>query len=219
MIVYTALFDGYDALPPATFSDVARHVLFTDEAPTDPRGWEVHLVKRLWSTGARENRAYKLQPHDLFPGHRTLYHDANVQLLEPPSEVFDMLKRPGDDVGMRKHPRGRNTLQEFGEVARLGLVHPALLDRQLKRYEAMGLSNLMATWPVPEANVVAQAGSPRACAFFDAWWAEVRTFPRDQLSYIYAGNESKATIGLSLVPLDTYARRTRHLKPRAKRAK
>lgn len=186
MIVYTALFGGYDSVPAAPFSGSYRHVLFTD-SEFDAPGWEVVTVApdgppRL------QNRSYKLRPHIHFPGEVTLYHDANMTLATEPEAVYKTLVGRSS-VGMVRHSRGHTLSHEFAAVKRYGLADPVILKAQADRYRRLMRA------PLGEAGLLAT--TPSAEPFMTAWWAEVNTYShRDQLALPWAAQASGITPNL-----------------------
>lgn len=211
MIVYSAVFGGYDSTPDAPFSETCPHVLFTDTPPDDPKGWEVRVVERRFESATRENRYYKLQPHVFFPGETTLYHDGNLTPKRDPQSIWELFGR--GDLAMPRHPppHRRTAAEEFAAVRELGLVADTVLDRQLARYAAAGVD---LTMPIPWAAI--RIATPKAASFMAAWWSEVEQFAvRDQLSYAYARHlNPNLRVNLSTVERKRFAQRRPHLQGR-----
>lgn len=203
MIVYSALFGGYDRVPAAPFSQSCRHVLFTD-AEVDASGWEVVTVAPV-GPPRLQNRSYKLQPHVHFPGESTLYHDANMLLLAEPAVIHATLLG-GSSIGMVRHSRRHTLAHEFAAVKRYGLADPVMLKTQTNRYRhLLGVK-------IGEAGLLAT--TPDAEPFMTAWWAEVSTYShRDQLALPWAANVSGIAPHLHR-SRDGLVAKTEHLKAR-----
>ncbi|MCA1800622.1 MAG: hypothetical protein LC650_04960 [Actinobacteria bacterium] len=200
MIVYTALFGGYDKLRSTPYTDV-EHYLFT-ENPEPVRGWNVNLVERQFDNPARDNRYYKLQPQRFFSGETVFYHDAGTIPRVHPQRILDwMIKQtePGADMYALGHPL-RNTLpMEIALVRERGIVDDGILKHLTERYSK-----------TPQDRVGIEArlfvAMPSSKPLFDIWWEEVRDHsPRDQIPYHYALHESG--VNVATVPLP----KARHL--------
>lgn len=179
MIVYMAIFDGYDYPPPRPL-DKSRHVLFTDK-PTHAAGWEVFVVSRQFANPARENRYYKLQPHILFPDQVTMYLDGNSLLRQSPTEIASLFmdSSPAAQVHTFASQINATLSSELAWIQSHGIVDHDLLSRQMARYADLP--------DLPTAECRLLLSQPGCGAFYDTWWSEVKNYGhRDQLSLIYA---------------------------------
>jgi len=204
VIVYSALFGGYDTTPAAPFATSCRHVLFTD-APVNAPGWEVVTVEpdgppRL------QSRSFKLRPHVFFPGQDVLYHDANMTLARDPQAVHAALLADAP-LGIPLHRKRHTLSDEFAAVRKHHLADPRALRAQEERYQS-----LMGA-PIGEAGLL--ASTPEAEAFMTAWWDEVSTFThRDQLALPWATHETGITPHLRQAGREGLVTMTEHLKSR-----
>lgn len=184
MVVFTAIFGDYDRPVKPLHRGECRHVLFTDRN-VRADGWEVRVVARRFSNPARENRSYKLQPHKLFPGERTVYIDGHIHLLMTPEALLSEVQgRAGRDYSVfaLAHTLGHTVEGEFAWVRDKGMVAGDVLDAQWERYERLGVPAAL-----PTAQAPLLVSRPDSEAFYDAWWLEVRDYGyRDQLSFPYA---------------------------------
>ena len=194
MIVYTAIFGGYDKPLKPNFAGSCPHVLFTDHEMEAP-GWEVRVVAREFGNPARENRYYKMHPHKLFPKKRTIYHDGGMRLNMYPVDIlkrFQVMAGGDHSVFTLKHSLGHTMRQEFEWVRRKGIVLPSVLDEQWARYEVEG-----APFDDPVAEARLLVSRPDASRFYGVWWEEVRQYAhRDQVSFAYARWRTKADVCL-----------------------
>lgn len=183
MIVYTAIFGGYDK-PLRPTLEGPEYVLFTEQ-PMDAPGWSVRVVERKFVNAARENRYYKLQPHKWFPNERVLYHDGGMRLNMFPEDIlarFQAMTGGDHSVFTLRHSLRHTMRQEFAWVRTKGIVLGSILDEQQARYEAEG-----APFDDPVAEARLLISRPDAVRFYDVWWGEVhQAAHRDQVSFAYA---------------------------------
>ena len=92
--IFTAIFDGYDEIPPAPSFTGWDFVLFTDVMPKDKRGWNIKIV----STGGNpmmKNREIKIMSHKFLPDHDLVcYVDGNVRFKKEPPSIPFWFKHP-----------------------------------------------------------------------------------------------------------------------------
>ena len=91
IVVYTAIFDGYDQLlTDHVVNDGVKYVCFTDADIKDAGRWELRRVERTQKSGRRENRRYKLLSHRWFPdADYTIYFDGCSKLLIDPVDLVN----------------------------------------------------------------------------------------------------------------------------------
>jgi hypothetical protein len=176
LVVYTALFGGYDKLAPAATTPGVRFVLFTDGP--DVAGWECLRPHPTEVTSRRENRKYKIRSHLLFPhAEWTLYHDANLPLTTDPR---DIVANCHGGLNLYRHPWRPCAYAEGKAVA--WQVSDKSLKKQLQRYRREGF---------PENFGLYCGGflvrNNEANDINNLWWDEYRAgCCRDQISLPYA---------------------------------
>lgn len=175
MIVYTAVFDGYDTLRAVKYPDV-EHVCFTDE-PQGAEGW-TELVVPHTRSGKLDSLYYKCLAHRWFDDDVVIWHDACGQLKQHPSVLGDLLGNA--DLAAFAHPTRNCIYDEADAVIAYGKGEPSTIQAQVSQYrkagypEHAGLSatGLLVRRQLPEFN--------------EQWWWWCRNLcPRDQLSFNY----------------------------------
>lgn len=90
VLVYTALFGGYDCLLEPDFDDnKCDYICITDDRTLVSKKWNIQLCDEK-SNPIEMNRMYKMLPHRFFKEYDyTLYVDSNVKLLNSPFEIIN----------------------------------------------------------------------------------------------------------------------------------
>lgn len=217
IVVYTAIFGDCDKLRPVGIHDPGvRYVCFTDRR-VESKGWEVIVCDLTESTPVRENRKYKLQPFQLFPGADwVIYIDGSMATKMKASEIIDDLSSRfgrGIDLFCSTHPLGHNAYRDGEWVIRKRFTSSYIIDRQLANYRAEGLPDSQATG---ECCFLVSRNTDAIHRFYAIWDSQVQSFShRDQTSFPYA--VWKSEINLYLFPRrmrSKYVSRRRHLKKR-----
>lgn len=179
MIVYTAIFGGYDTLRTPHVRDPSiRYVCFTDQMPSEANGWHIQLVSPNGEHPRLQQRFYKIQAHRAVPeAAMSLYIDGNFELIGDPRELADEYLANAD-LAFFKHPERNGIYAELQACADLGKDEPQTLAAVADRYRALGL---------PEEGFLYAGGfilrrhTANIANFNEMWYAELRrsTF-RDQ---------------------------------------
>ncbi len=181
VVVYTAIFDGYDDLIPHEPTEGVRFVCFSD-GPLFARPWEVRVVERALSP-RRENRRYKILAHNFIDADCSIYIDGNIKLLVDPREL---VRRYLADslLALFKHPF-RDCLYEEGyAIAEAELDDPETVLAQLARYRKAGYPRDNG---LHAGNIILRRHTKEVARFNELWWQEVaRGSERDQVSLDYA---------------------------------
>lgn len=177
MIVYTAVFGGYDTLGEPKFPGIC----LTDGSVLAP-GWQVRRVlglqKPQWLS-----RHCKILSHIYFPeAAYSIYHDGNVTMLASPKKILRLL---GDkDLAVFPHPERDCAYAEAEVVVRLRKAPKRDVGAHMAAYRRDGYpqKNGLAT-----CCVLVRKHTPAVRALEELWWHEFRTrAKRDQLSFNYA---------------------------------
>lgn len=209
VLIYSAMFGGYDAGPYNIF-DLHRNKVhfrwFTDDQyyKRDNSNTEVIDYKQFmgWTTKyvdnyitndkykyAKTNRFYKLQPNIILePSDINVYIDSNKKLFNIDmllgycQELYD---NPDLDAIFCRHTERDTVQQEVREVARLRRDEPARVMRQYKEYRDEGFPDNI---PLIVASVqIRKTHAPALQSMLDCWWNEVlHKSYRDQISLPYA---------------------------------
>lgn len=180
MLLYTAIFGGYDTLKPTPYPAVC----LTDGSATSTKGWTVRtvLVPKGLSPQAA-SRYCKLFPWIYFPKARySVYFDGNIQLKADPSKiVLVWLKK--HDIAVFKHPERMDLYDEALACVAYRKGDPEVIAAQMKRYREEGFPTkygLAACW------VLVRRHTDAVKRFSDLWWEQLcKHSKRDQLSFDY----------------------------------
>jgi hypothetical protein len=185
LVVYTAIFDGYDKLAPVPDRhDAVDYVCFSDRNFACPDPWEVRALDFHHTSPRRLARYAKLHPHRYFQNYEwSLWIDGRIGLLINPLELLEPLERQGDFFAFH-HPERSTPYTEAEEVKRLQLDEEARVDRQMERYRQQGFP---LDGRLHETGVLLRRHmSDRVIAQSRIWWSEIEgDSARDQLSVDY----------------------------------
>lgn len=179
IVVYTAIFGGFDELKPVLVGKEIRHVCFTDVLQC-VAGWqEVQVECKEPRLAARK---YKVLAHRWFPkAKHTIWVDGHIRLRVHPREMLKSLK--GCDIALHAHRR-RNCIYdeaEFCVACRKAGVEE--VGKQMVRYRAVGYPEHAG---LVETGLVVRRHTLPVREFNEMWWNEIsHGSVRDQLSFNY----------------------------------
>lgn len=120
MIVYTAIFGGYDRLQPLPpLPDGWAAYCFTDDSTLQADGWQIVLTPN----SPLIHRKIKILPHLYFAGKRTLWIDGNLKYTGDWTEFADL-----HGYWVMHHPERMTVEQEIHACIRLRKDTPRLLE-------------------------------------------------------------------------------------------
>lgn len=179
IVVYTALFGGYDTLQEPVFgTSRCNFVCFTDDATLTSSRWTiVHLTAAGDPT--LMNRHIKLHPHIYVPEYEiSVYVDANLKMLRDPAELVDRYLAHSTFAAPRHHERDC-VYDEIQTCVDAGKADAAVARAQVERYRSS---------QYPEHNgltenrvLLRRHHDPAVSALMEAWWTELLSgIKRDQ---------------------------------------
>ena len=187
MIIYTAIFDNYDNLPPhyKTKDNYVKFFCVSNSIHANKKiGW--NIIKQDRNTdGFRKNRYYKINSHILFDDDYIVYLDPTFMITKDiRDKIEDWL---GDnDIAVMMHPSKR-TIREEADYLINRKPHKIedvdIVKNQMNKYEEEGFpldtrSN--------QGGFIIRRNTKTVKKFNSAWWDEVKNNSRrDQLSFIY----------------------------------
>jgi hypothetical protein len=200
--VYTALVGGYERLneQPVAAGSSVRFICFTDDPELRSESWEIRLFEPVFPRDAiRSQRDVKLRPHYyLTEFARSLYIDNSVILKAPPETLLNMLAEAPDGVVMAPHSFRKTVLDEFLEVARLGMEDNSRIFEQLNHY-LLSDADALDEQPWWGGIIVRVHDAPKLISASDIWAMHVMRYSRrDQLSV----NIAFRMAGLKPLPLN-----------------
>jgi hypothetical protein len=180
VVVYTALFGGYDTLQEPGFPSECDFVCFTDDASLTSRRWNITRVEPSMDP-AMMNRHIKIHPHKYLSEYPvSIYVDANLEMRRDPG---DLVRAYLVDTifAAPRHPKRNCVYQEIQQCVSTGKIDPVAGRAQADRYRAEGY---------PQRNgltenrvLVRRHNDPAVKSLMEAWWAELLSgVPRDQIS-------------------------------------
>lgn len=184
IVVYTAIFGGYDVLyPPAAVDPAVSYVCLTDDTSfTPPAPWELRKVTDGPSNPRRHARWCKVLSHRMFPcADVTIWHGGNVELLARPQDMLQYLA--DSDIATVRHNQRSCIYQEARACAQWKKDDHNVIKQQMARYRADGYPShrgLSSTFVLLRRHL-----SPIR-ALNIRWWKEIANGSvRDQLSFDY----------------------------------
>lgn len=176
VIIYTAIFDGYDTLEPAP----EHSICFTDQDIEAP-GWEIRKVRRQFHDPRREARMYKVLSHQWFPAADiSIWRDGNL-MQRPLAGMASYLAC--NDLAVSKHSSRDCIYDEARAVIELNKAAAADVNSQVNEYRQKGYpphNGLAAT------GVLVRKHTEAVERMNEMWWGELsRHTVRDQLSFDY----------------------------------
>jgi hypothetical protein len=184
--VYTALLGDYEPLveqPTAAKSQIP-FICFTDDPHLKSESWEIRLVHPCFpGDPVRSQRELKIRPHIHLPEFaQSLYIDNSVLLSEPPEGLFDLAGGLPERFLICRHSYRETVLDEFLEVARLGLDDSNRIFEQLNHY-LLHDPEVLNGRPLWGAMMIRDHRNRKLCSALDIWALHVMRYSRrDQLS-------------------------------------
>lgn len=185
IVVYTAIFGGYDDPPSVeNIDEEIDYLLFTDGSVTEmPAPWQIRIVDPIFVDPQRDARRIKLLPHLFLPKHYeiSVWVDASLVLRNVSADVIGQLLNEVD-IAVTQHNQRSCIYDEAQAVLDVRYESPARVARQMQRYKMCGFPEqfgLHATMFLLRRHTL-----PRCFRFNLDWWHEVSQFSkRDQLSF------------------------------------
>jgi hypothetical protein len=182
MILYSAVFGGYDTLKPA----IVPSVCLTDGTVKKAEGWTLRKVPILPDLGSQKmSRHCKLFPWEYFPDTDcSIYYDGNIQLVKDPREAALQWLGP-HDVATFKHPERSCVYDEATICVKICKeVDPLVVCTQMEKYLEEGFPK---NFGLSACGVLVREHTELLKEFSQLWWEELQAHSkRDQLSFDYA---------------------------------
>ena len=195
LVIYTAIFGGYDGLLPQKKFDGVDYICFTD-SPIKSRTWKIVSCEKTEENLAMNARKHKILAHRYLSDYdASIYMDGNFLVKKNPSDfVSDVISKSPMAVynhGFENMPDSRNCIYKelsyilsSKKVANWTQEDIRVMKDQVKRYKKEGY---------PENNGLIASGvlirnhhHKDVVALMEAWWEELENgCVRDQLSFNY----------------------------------
>ena len=183
--VFTTMIGGYETLneQPTAADSVIPHICLTDDPSLRSESWQVRLVKPAFEMDPiRSQRKLKIRPEEhLDDIDWSIYIDNTVRLTASAREVLRLVPA-GVPVGLVRHSFRDSVLDEFHEVATLGLDDPSRIFEQLNHYQLVAPEVL--DEPPFWTGLIFRDHTDAAVMRMEDMWLEqvLRYSRRDQLS-------------------------------------
>ena len=198
IVVYTAIFGGYDELVDDQFQmDGVDYICFTD-GDIESKTWEVVNCTPIYNDPNRNAKKYKVLPHRYLNDYDySVWIDGNILVVD---DIRDLVKNHKYQVFDHNQtlldPRDC-IYKEYDAIMRLGKQNggnykdnPALMYNQVKRYldEGYPHNNRLATNPI----IFRHHHDSQVIKVMEDWWTEIKYGSRrDQLSFDYVAWKNK----------------------------
>lgn len=183
-VVYTAVFDNYDSVAEVDSTWACDFLCFTDNPELVSKGWKVICVKPISEDPALTNRQYKILPHKYLSTYvRSLYIDANFQILSDPSPLFDKYLDV-DCIALPVHKDRHCSYEEAKLCIKIGRVDKIATESQMQRYASDGFPQQFGL--TENGLIFRRHTDPSIVKLMESWWIEYcEGARRDQLSLPY----------------------------------
>lgn len=185
VVIYTALFGGYDLLiePPKKFLN-SDFICFTDDPNLVSDIWDIRIVDNV-SDPVKANREIKFLPHKFIPEEYSysIYIDSNIKIINDPYDLAIASLENGK-ICIPEHFERNCIYEELDECLSLGKINNdefEILNETLKkdgypRAYGLGENNI----------IIREHHDPEVIFLMQKWWDFFLNGPkRDQLSLLY----------------------------------
>lgn len=193
MIIYSAMFGGYDKLNPIINNLKFKNFFFiTDDAQLKknyPK--QVILVQKKKLSDSLTNRFYKLNPSYIFKKNKfVLYIDSNIAINEKFIKEINAYKKKDKDIFFLKHPYRNNASDELFTLlsdGKISLLKYLNYYNKVKKFKKLF-----------ECNTILFNLSSKRTVNFLKYWREftITKIQRDQIAIFFAFNLVKINYGV-----------------------
>jgi hypothetical protein len=183
VVIYTAIFGGYDYLKPLPSMPGVKAVCFTDDPTLSAQGWEI-VHWRFANQPSHPRMAakwFRMYPNECLPDHRfTIWVDASLRITDPFFAGWMMKCLGNNDLALFSHPE-RKTLDAEVEASETMQKYDGHdMRAQVQHYRDLGYEDQSGLYA---AGVLVRETTPRMIGLGNDWWVENGTWTyQDQLS-------------------------------------
>jgi hypothetical protein len=195
--VVSATFGGVDVLRPARMQHCSALALSDQRIPA---GWRTKEAKHYKTPRLRARRV-KTLIHQYSSADITLWIDGSFAVLGDPADwALELLQ--DRDIALFRHPDRETVAAEARVCLQKRLASPSVLNSQVGRYAREGFTDNVGLFAT---GIVLRRMTPKICELGEAWWSEVLSSERDQLSLPYL--IWKLRIPVKIIPGNIYEQR------------
>ena len=182
--VYTALYGGFDELPPIlTHCDNIDFICFSDREYSNP-DWKIVVIPSEFEDNNLNAKRFKILPHKYLSDYdASIFVDANTYLYGNLTELIDVYLS-STDFAMFEHPQRDDIYREVAGIIGHKRHRPNELIVQLENYYISGFPHH--TGMVEGSFIWRKHNNKVINSFMQEWWEHILKFSkRDQLSLGY----------------------------------
>ena len=185
LCVFTTLIGQYEHLneQPVAKRSTIPFICLTDDSELRSESWQITQVSPVFGMDpVRSQRDIKLRPHAHLPDFdASIYIDNSVLLTEPPERLVER-HFPPSGLCLPTHSYRDSLLDEFLEVARLGLDDQTRVFEQLNHY-LVDFPEVLQERPYWNGIMIRDHRNAVVREMIEVWAAHVHRYSRrDQLS-------------------------------------
>lgn len=195
IIIYTAIFGGYDGLIKQPLLDGVDYVCYTDKN-IQSSVWDViKVTPPVPNDNTRSNRYYKILPHHHIKNYDiSIYIDGNVLVRKDITKLIQTVLKNHNmacfDHAQNKADPRNCIYKEYEEIMRIGEYNgdykddPLTMAKQIEQFREEGYpeNHGLITCPV----LIRKHAEPDVIEVMEKWWDIVlNQSKRDQLSFNY----------------------------------
>ena len=189
IVIYSALFGNYDAIPPIQKQNQFDYFLFTNIIIKTKTNWTLlkipNIVNNLNMNIVKKQRFIKLHPHLFFKNYDlSIYLDTNLIIYGNITEFLERLLTPKYNIYIFEHPLRNCIYSEILVVIKYKKEKKDISMKVQKRYkmeqfpQKIGLSE--------NCLIIRRHNKKNCINLMEKWWEEIKRFSkRDQLSLNY----------------------------------
>lgn len=176
IVVYTAIFGGYDELrPPRERQPGVQYLCFTDNPRLKPNGWTVRYCPASGDPLMQAKRL-KILAHESVDCDMSLWIDGRIEL----HSLNGAIEQCRADLALTRHPHRDCIYAEAEHCKRVRRGDPRRIDAAIARYKSEGHPPAFGLW---RGGVILRKHTPAMARFNGEWWREVSTgTSRDQIA-------------------------------------
>jgi hypothetical protein len=184
MLIYTAIFNHYDALvnPPDDNND---YICFTDNPKNVPENWETRKIAFDELSPKLASGKVKTLPHKYFSEFEySIWIDGNIVIKKDPSDIIDEYLQD-TNIAVKRNPFRDCVYKEAKHNVKRGLTDRKSTQQKMEKYRCNGFPE---NFGLSETRIlIRKHNSEDVISAMETWWEEYKEGPkRDQLSFEYA---------------------------------
>jgi hypothetical protein len=182
MVIYSAVYGGYDYLKEQPTQRGVRYVMFTDR-PQKSKTWDIVIDKKFTDLHPRISaKWYKTHSHELFPNEVSIWIDGSATVINTLFAKKCEQFLGNNDMMCFVHPEGRRCIYQEAEYCKdMEKYKRVDIMGQVKAYQKKGYPEMNGLWA---CGLVVRRPTPKVAEFNRLWWKHNLQYTyQDQLSF------------------------------------